>query len=55
MSQPARRLKLGAFFNYTGHHVASWRHPRSQADMGINFRHMVELAQKVERARFDMM
>jgi alkanesulfonate monooxygenase len=48
------RMRLGAFFNPTGHHVASWRHPRAQADAGINFQHYVELARTAERAKFDM-
>jgi FMN-dependent oxidoreductase (nitrilotriacetate monooxygenase family) len=48
------QLRLGAFFNPTGHHVASWRHPRAQADAGVNFQHYVELAQSAERAKFDM-
>jgi alkanesulfonate monooxygenase len=48
-------MRLGAFFNPTGHHVASWRHPDAQADAGINFRHYVELAQTAERAKFDML
>src|SRR3954471_18888517 len=49
------QMRLGAFFNPTGHHVASWRHPDAQADAGINFRHYVELAQTAERARFDLL
>jgi alkanesulfonate monooxygenase len=48
-------MRLGAFFNPTGHHVASWRHPDAQADAGINFKHYAELAQTAERARFDML
>src|SRR5215471_14607240 len=48
------QMRLGAFFNPTGHHVASWRHPDAQADAGINFRHYVELAQAAERAKFDL-
>ena len=48
------QMRLGAFFNPTGHHVASWRHPRAQADAGINFRHYVEMTQSAERAKFDM-
>jgi hypothetical protein len=32
------QMRLGAFFNPTGHHVASWRHPRAQADAGIHQR-----------------
>ena len=54
MAAPARMMKLGVFFNTTGHHVASWRHPRAQADAGVNFRHHVEMAQTAERARFAM-
>jgi FMN-dependent oxidoreductase (nitrilotriacetate monooxygenase family) len=54
MARPKGKLRLGAFFNPTGHHVASWRHPRAQADAGINFRHYVEVAQTAERGKFDM-
>jgi FMN-dependent oxidoreductase (nitrilotriacetate monooxygenase family) len=48
------QMRLGAFFNPTGHHVASWRHPRAQADAGINFKHYVEITQTAERAKFDL-
>ena len=54
MARPKAQLRLGAFFNPTGHHVASWRHPRAQADAGINFQHYVEIAQTAERGKFDM-
>ena len=54
MARPRGQLRLGAFFNPTGHHVASWRHPGAQADAGINFKHYVEIAQTAERAKFDM-
>jgi N-acetyl-S-(2-succino)cysteine monooxygenase len=54
MARPRGQLRLGAFFNPTGHHVASWRHPKAQADAGINFKHYVEIAQTAERAKFDM-
>src|ERR1700712_4685537 len=54
MTRPKAELKLGAFFNPTGHHVASWRHPESQADAGINFQHYAEIAQTAERGKFDM-
>ncbi|MEY4091330.1 MAG: hypothetical protein RLZZ496_512, partial [Pseudomonadota bacterium] len=39
MRRPGEKMRLGAFFNPTGHHVASWRHPEAQADAGINFEH----------------
>src|ERR1700704_1995015 len=48
------QMRLGAVFNSTGHHVASWRHPRAQADAGINFKHYVEITQTAERAKFDL-
>lgn len=54
MPHTKRMMKLGAFFNPTGHHVASWRHPRSQADAGVNFKHYVQLARTAERGLFDM-
>ena len=53
-NNPKKRMRLGAFFNPTGHHVASWRHAESQADAGINIAHYRELAQTAERAKFDM-
>jgi N-acetyl-S-(2-succino)cysteine monooxygenase len=54
MTPKKGQMRLGAFFNPTGHHVASWRHPRAQADAGINFKHYVEITQTAERAKFDL-
>jgi alkanesulfonate monooxygenase len=54
MARAKKQLSLGAFFNPTGHHVASWRHPEADADAGINLQHYVRLAQTAERAKFDM-
>lgn len=48
------QMRLGAFFNPTGHHVASWRHPRAQADAGINFQHYLDITRTAERGKFDM-
>jgi len=48
------QMRLGAFFNPTGHHVASWRHPRAQADAGINFQHYIDITRTAERGKFDM-
>jgi N-acetyl-S-(2-succino)cysteine monooxygenase len=48
------RMRLGAFFNPTGHHVASWRHPRAQADAGVNFQHYLDITRTAERGKFDM-
>ena len=49
-----KKMRLAAYFNPTGHHVASWRHPRAQADASTNIEHYVEIAQTAERAKFDM-
>ena len=46
------QMVLGVFFNHTGHHVASWRHPGADADAGVNFKHYVRLAQTAEKAKF---
>lgn len=51
---PDGKMRLAAYFNPTGHHVASWRHPRAQADAHINIKHYVEIAQTAERAKFDL-
>lgn len=47
------RMHLGMFFNHTGHHIASWRHPGADADAGVNLEHYVRLAQTAEAAGFD--
>ena len=49
-----RHIKLGAFFRPPGHHVASWRHPDSASDAGVNIQHYVRLAQTAERGMFDL-
>ncbi len=47
-------LRLGAFFYATGHHIAGWRHPSSEADGGISLARYVGWAQKAEAAKFDL-
>ena len=54
MGRPGEKMRLGAFFNPTGHHVASWRHPQAQADAGVNFDHYKEIALMAEQAKMDM-
>ncbi len=54
MSVKGAQLRLGVFFNPTGHHVASWRHPGAQIDAGINLEHYVEISQTAERGKMDM-
>ncbi len=48
------QMKLAAYFNPTGHHVASWRHPRALPAANVDIEHYVEMAQAAERAKFDM-
>ncbi|MCF3934009.1 LLM class flavin-dependent oxidoreductase [Acuticoccus sp. M5D2P5] len=54
MTHQPRHMKLGAFLYPTGHHVAAWRHPESDADAGINIRHYQRLAATAERGLFDL-
>jgi alkanesulfonate monooxygenase len=51
----AKQMRLAAYFNPTGHHVASWLHPRAQIDAHINIRHYVEIARTAERAKLDLL
>jgi FMN-dependent oxidoreductase (nitrilotriacetate monooxygenase family) len=55
MSANPPKLRLGAFVQATGHHIAAWRHPDAQADAGLNITHYKELAQTAERGKFDLM
>ena len=48
-------MNLAAYYNPTGHHVASWRHPRAEKDAHVNIKHYVEIAQTAERAKFDLL
>ena len=47
-------LRLGAFFYATGHHVAGWRHPSSEADGGLDLERYVGWARRAEAAKFDL-
>ncbi|UQZ82229.1 Nitrilotriacetate monooxygenase component A [Paenibacillus konkukensis] len=55
MSNEKRHLKIGVFLAGTGHHVASWRHPKAQADGSINLDYFKELAKTAERGKLDML
>ena len=49
----SRHMRLGVFFNHTGHHIASWRHPGAQADAAVNLTHYLDLARTAEAAFLD--
>jgi FMN-dependent oxidoreductase (nitrilotriacetate monooxygenase family) len=50
-----RSMSLGLFVRPAGFSVAAWRHPGSQADANVRFRHMVDIARTAEGACFDML
>lgn len=54
MSTDPRQIRLGAFLQATGHHVAAWRHLDAQADAGLNIEHYKALARAAEAGKFDM-
>jgi N-acetyl-S-(2-succino)cysteine monooxygenase len=54
MSKDKRKLRLGAFIMATGHHIAAWRHPDSDADAGHSIDHYRSLAETAERGKFDL-
>ena len=46
-------LSLGAFINLPGHHVASWRHPKTETRRITDLAYLTEIAQIAERGKFD--
>lgn len=54
MSETDRKLRLGAFLQATGHHVAAWLHPGAQADAGHNLQHYQHVVRTAERGKFDL-
>ena len=53
MSEPRRRLHLGAFMRPIGIHTAWWRYPGGFPDANFNLDHLVRFARKLEAGRFD--
>lgn len=49
-----RHIKLGAFLQETGHHIAGWRLPDAEADAAFNLQHHIDLARTAERGLFDL-
>jgi FMN-dependent oxidoreductase (nitrilotriacetate monooxygenase family) len=48
-----RKIRLGAFIQSVGHHLAAWRHPDVDPADTLRFEHYKRLAQSAERAGFD--
>lgn len=55
MTTTRKQMRLGAFFQETGHHIAGWRHPEAEAAGGLDIRHQIELARTAERGKFDLL
>jgi FMN-dependent oxidoreductase (nitrilotriacetate monooxygenase family) len=51
----ADKMRLGAFLQGAGHHVAAWRHDSAQVDGASNFQHYANLAAIAERGKLDML
>jgi FMN-dependent oxidoreductase (nitrilotriacetate monooxygenase family) len=49
----SRQLRLGAFMRPVSIHTAAWRYPGAWPDANFNFRHLIRLAQTLERGKFD--
>ncbi|VVE27288.1 LLM class flavin-dependent oxidoreductase [Pandoraea anhela] len=53
MSQPARKLRLGAYMSGSGVQGDSWRHPDTDTDAYSQFARYRHYAQELERGLFD--
>jgi FMN-dependent oxidoreductase (nitrilotriacetate monooxygenase family) len=49
-----KRMKLGLSMRYMGYHVGAWRHPDMPADGSSLFQSFLDVVQKAECAKFDM-
>lgn len=47
-------MKLGLFLAGYGHHLASWRHPKSIEKGPIDIDHLVNISQLAEQGKFDL-
>ncbi|MGE7762648.1 LLM class flavin-dependent oxidoreductase [Peribacillus sp. NPDC097895] len=50
-----KTVKLGVFLAGTGHHVASWRHPRANPKANMSIDYFKGLAQTAEKGLFDLL
>lgn len=53
MSSKRRQLHLGLFLFGTGYHPAGWRLPEGKTDGAYDPQFLKEVAQKLEKAKFD--
>ena len=50
-----KQLRFGAFFSVPSCHPTGWRHPEAVPEADLGFRHLVEMAQTLERGKIDAM
>nr|WP_206916709.1 LLM class flavin-dependent oxidoreductase [Alicyclobacillus suci] len=48
-----RQMHLNLFLTPFGHHESAWRHPATNVDNSLDFRHYRRLAELAENAKFD--
>lgn len=53
MGDKPPQMRLGAFIQDVGHHIAAWRLPGVPATGGLDFAHYAHLARLAERGKFD--
>src|SRR6202049_1857260 len=49
----SRQLRLGAFTRPVGIHTGWWRYPGAYPDANFNLKHLIRVAEALERGRFD--
>ena len=53
-SAAPRQIKLGLMYHQAGHHIASWLHPDSWPDCGIDLEKTIQIAKMAEEGLFDL-
>ena len=48
-------MKLGLFIAGSGHHIAAWRDPNTDAEAVLSLRHYADMARLAERGCFDLL
>lgn len=54
MTAARRQIRLGAFLQGVGHHLAAWRHPDVDPRGAVDIEHFKNLARIAERGKFDV-
>lgn len=48
------KIRLGAFIQESGHHIASWLHPSANPLSALSLPASLQIARTLERAKFDL-